>query len=254
MVARVRDLVELPEPLPFAGVKVETVHVPRYRSTFDIVALLESAREELATFRAEEYKILLLGALAGLRRNEIDVLPWSAFRWNEGVIRIETTEFYRPKSHNSEGDVRVDPELMELFRGFYARRKGEFVIESDSTPPPFDAPYGTYRCQDQMRALLGWLRSKGVVSKTPLHSLRKEFGSLIHARYGLRAASKQLRHGGIGVTARHYLENRQPSVLGLGHLLRGERTIIPMDDEAACRNRLSKTKPIFGNHVEGRAA
>ena len=59
-----------------------------------------------------------------------------------------------------------------------------------------------------MRALLGWLRSKGVISKTPLHSLRKEFGSLIHARYGLLAASEQLRHGGIGVTARHYLENR----------------------------------------------
>jgi hypothetical protein len=228
-VARIRDLVELPEPMPFSGIKVETVHAPRYRSTFDIVALLESARQELATFRPEEYKILLLGAMAGLRRNEIDVLPWSAFRWNEGVIRIETTEFYRPKSHNSEGDVRVDPELMEVFRGFFARRKGEFVIESDSPPPPFDAPYGVYRCHGHMRALLGWLRSKGVNSKTPLHSLRKEFGSLIHDRYGILAASEQLRHGGIAVTARHYLENRQPSVLGLGHLLTGERTIIPLD-------------------------
>ena len=34
-VARVRDLVELPEPVPFSGIKVETVRVPRYRSTFD---------------------------------------------------------------------------------------------------------------------------------------------------------------------------------------------------------------------------
>ena len=80
-----------------------------------VAELLESAREELATSQPERYKILLLGVMAGLRRNEIDVLPWSAFRWNEGVIRIETTELYRPKSHNSEGDVRVDPELMELF-------------------------------------------------------------------------------------------------------------------------------------------
>ncbi len=123
MVARVRDIVELPEPMPFAGVKVEWVQMPRYRSTFDIVALLESAREELATFRPEQYKIFLLGAMAGLRRSEIDVLPWSAFRFDEGVIRIETTEFYRPKSHNSEGDVRVDPELMEVFRGFYAAQR-----------------------------------------------------------------------------------------------------------------------------------
>ena len=74
----------------------------------------------------------------------------------------------------------VDPELLEVFRGFYARRKGEFVIESDSPPPPFDAPYGTYRCMEEMRALIGWLRGKGVKSKTPLRSLRKEFGSCIN--------------------------------------------------------------------------
>ena len=100
----------------------------------DIVALLESARQELATFRPEEYKILLLGAMAGLRRNEIDVLPWSAFRWNEGVIRIETTEFYRPKSHNSEGDVRVDPNPRRSF-AVSSRGAKEFVIESDRRRP-----------------------------------------------------------------------------------------------------------------------
>jgi hypothetical protein len=228
-VARVRDLVELPEPLPFAGVKAESVNVPRYRATFDMALLLESARQELATARLEQYKIFLLGAMAGLRRNEIDCLPWSAFRFDEGVIRIETTAHYRPKSHNSEGDVRVDPELMDLFRGYRARAKGDFVIESDAAPPAFDAPYGTYRCMDEMRALLAWLRSKGVASKTPLHTLRKEFGSQINARYGLLAASEQLRHGNVSVTAKHYIENRNHSVLGFGHLLApGEPTIVPM--------------------------
>jgi hypothetical protein len=125
--------------MPFSGIKVETVRMPRYRSTFDLAELLESARQQLAFQHPEQYKIFLLGALAGLRRNEIDVLPWTAFRWNEGVIRIETTEFYRPKSHNSEGDVLVDPELLDVFQGYYARRKSDFVIESDSPPPPFDA-------------------------------------------------------------------------------------------------------------------
>ena len=100
MVAQVRDLVELPEPLPFAGVKVETVHVPRYREHLRHRGVAGKRPEGTGhVSELEEYKILLLGALAGLRRNEIDVLPWSAFRWNEGVIRIETTEFYRPKSH-----------------------------------------------------------------------------------------------------------------------------------------------------------
>jgi hypothetical protein len=176
---RVRDTVELPEPLPFNGVKVETVDAARYRATFAFAGLLESARQELATARPEQYKIFLLGAMAGLRRNEIDCLPWAAFRWGEGVIRVETTEFYRPKSHNSEGDVRVDPELMELFCGYHARRASGFVIESAGVPPPFNAPYGVYRCGQEMRALIAWLRGKGVVSKTPLHTLRKEFGSQI---------------------------------------------------------------------------
>jgi hypothetical protein len=233
VVARVRECIELPDPLPFAGVKAERVNVARYRASFDIAVLLDSAREELATSRPEQYKIFLLGALAGLRRNEIDVLPWSAFRWNEGLIRIETTAFYRPKTRESEGDLLVDSELMELFRGYHARAKSEFVIESDSPPPAFDAPYGTYRCMDHMRELISWLRAHGVVSKTPLHTLRKEYGSQINARYGLAAAREMLRHANIQVTAAHYVENKQRSVLGFGHLLKGARTIVALSRKPA---------------------
>lgn len=41
---------------------------------------------------------------------------------------------------------------------------------------------------------------------------------------------EQLRHGGVAVTARHYVESRSRSVLGFGHLLKGERTIISIDE------------------------
>ena len=73
----------------------------------------------------------------------------------------------------------VDAELIESFRGFRARRKGDFVIESDCAAPARSAAaaYDHYRCQRQIRALLAWLRSHGVVSRTPLHTLRKEYGS-----------------------------------------------------------------------------
>ena len=230
-VACVRDIVELPEPLPFSGVKIEYVRVPRYRSTFDLATLLERAREELATSQPEQYKIFLLGAMAGLSRNEIDKLPWTAFRWNEGVIRVEATRFFRPKSRDSEGDVLVDPELMEIFRGYHARRRGEFVIESDFPPNP-SALYDHYRCEREIRGLTDWLRLKGVVSKTPLHSLRKEYGSQINARYGLTAAQEQLRHANVAVTAAHYVENKHRSVLGFGHLLTKDgRTIVPIDSQ-----------------------
>jgi hypothetical protein len=49
-----------------------------------VESLLESAREEPASTKPEQFKIFLLGAMAGLRRNEIDKLPWTAFRWDEG--------------------------------------------------------------------------------------------------------------------------------------------------------------------------
>jgi hypothetical protein len=71
---------DLPNPIPFAGVKVQRVHVPHYRSGFNVEILLECARAELASLKPEQFKIFLLGAMAGLRRNEIDKLPWTAFR------------------------------------------------------------------------------------------------------------------------------------------------------------------------------
>jgi integrase len=233
IISCVRDLVEIPSPVPFAGVKVQRVHVTRYHSDFNVETLLESAREELATAKPEQFKIFLLGAMAGLRRNEIDKLPWSAFRWEEGVIHIQATEFFRPKSRESENDIPVDPELMEIFRGYHARRKGEFVIESENGPDN-GKPYEHYRCRRDFVELIGWLRSKDVISRTPLHTLRKEFGSQINARFGLVAAQRMLRHAQVAVTAAHYVEIKQRPVLGFGHLLKGpERTIIPMEEEAA---------------------
>jgi hypothetical protein len=33
--------------------------------------------------------------MVGLRRHEINLLPWAAFRWDEEVIRIQATEHFR---------------------------------------------------------------------------------------------------------------------------------------------------------------
>ena len=132
--------------------------------------------------------------MAGLRRNEIDKLPWTAFRWDEGSSDIEATQFFRPKTPDSESDVLVDPELLEIFRGYHRpAQRSEFVIESTDAGPIL-ALYDHYRCQSDIQELISWLRSKGVASKTPLHTLRKEYGSQINARYGLDGRSEMLRH------------------------------------------------------------
>jgi hypothetical protein len=178
VVERLDGILEMPEPVPFRGVKVEKVRVPWYRSTFDMAQLLQDARTELAPSEPEQYKIFLLAAMAGLRRNEIDKLPWTAFRWDAGLIRIEATRFFRPKSEESEGDILVDPELLEIFRGYHARATGEFVIESDNGADR-TALYDHYRCGRDIARLIEWLRSKAVASNTPLDTLRKEYGSQI---------------------------------------------------------------------------
>ena len=55
--------------------------------------------------------------------------------------RLPLLEHLRPGERTIIA-INEAPELMEVFRGYYARRKSEFVIESDSTPLPFDAHYG----------------------------------------------------------------------------------------------------------------
>jgi integrase len=210
--------IQLPSPLPFDGVAFEPRVSQRYHSTIDIEALIADARRELQETQPELFKVFVLASFCGLRRLEIDRLTWPAFRFNEGILRIAATKHFSPKSEDSIGDVVLEPELVELFRGYRAKASGEFVIESPNMPRP-DALYENYRCQAIFEAVINWLRIKGVATKTPLHTLRKEFGSLINKAHGIHAASLALRHANIGVTSLHYVDSRPRATTGLGGLL-----------------------------------
>ena len=89
----------------------------KYRSRLDITKLIEAANETLKPLNPECYLIFLLAVAAGLRRKEIDLLEWTAFRWEENVIRIQPTNFFNPKSEDSIGDIQVDTEIMAIFPG-----------------------------------------------------------------------------------------------------------------------------------------
>jgi hypothetical protein len=201
---------------PFDGVQFEPRQSMRYRSSLDVAQLIHSAEDELTR---EQLKVFLLALMAGLRRNEIDKLEWLSFRWTQNVIRIETTKFLQPKTEESIGDVEVDPELIELFRGFKAHAKSNFVIESDAAPR-MRATYSHYRCERDFTALTTWLRAHGVSTTRPLHALRKEYGSQACAKHGIYAASQALRHADIAITSAHYIDKRKRSTVGLGHLLK----------------------------------
>ena len=165
--------------------------------------------------------------MAGLRRNEIDKLQWSAFRWNDGVIRIEETEYFAPKSSEGAGDVPIDKELLAMFRGWQAKTAGVFVIEAD-TEPRSPTTYAHYRAQPDFDGLGEWLRAKGVTATKPLHELRKEFGSQICAKAGIYAASRMLRHSDIRVTAQHYLDQKERVTMEMGNLLAMPKNVTPI--------------------------
>jgi integrase len=187
------------------------------------------AGAELAVDKVELFKIFVLAVMCGLRRREIDLLPWTAFRFDEGVLRIEATELFAPKSTESTGDIPLDSELTALFRGYYARRaNSDFVIQSNLEPRVRGA-YLHYRCGPLFRELSQWLRDHGVNGIRPLHTLRKEFGSLINRAHGIHAASMALRHASIGITAEVYVDSRVRVTSGLGCLLtREESNVLPI--------------------------
>jgi integrase len=200
----------------------------RYHSKVDIEALISDAVRELGLpAQQEQLKTFLLATMVGLRRAEIDNLQWEAFRWKEGAVRVETTEHSTPKTSDSAGDVPIDKELAALFRGWHAKATGLFVIEAD-VEPRTDTSYAHYRAQSHFDALIAWLRSKGVTALKPLHEMRKEFGSQLCAKYGIYAASRALRHADIGITAQHYLDQKERVTFGMGNLLSLPDNVTPM--------------------------
>jgi hypothetical protein len=125
-----------------------------------------------------------------------------------GEIRIVNHEYFQAKTDGSQGKIFVDPGLMtEVDR---------FRVEPDTTPVvdgniPFRPSSGRqyYRCQETFERVTSWLRSHGVTGDKPLHTLRKEFGSIICSAADIYTASRQLRHSNLATTAAFYADHRR---------------------------------------------
>ena len=109
---------------------------------------------------------------------------------------IEPTEHFDVKTEHSIGDVRVDPELMALFRGYAARASSSFEIESDNLPRKA-AKFENYRAQ----------------------AVFERLGSMVNRKHGLSAAKDLLRHADNAITAAHYVDSPREATSGLGALL-----------------------------------
>jgi integrase len=216
---------------PFDGVQPEPRSSMRYASKFKLEDLTRDAVSELPE---DQLKAFLLSTMAGLRRNEIDKLQWSAFDFAARVLRVDVSGHGGVKSEDFIGEIDLDPELVTLFQGYKAKGlKDGFVIAGDSVPANASTPrtgYTRYRAESVFQGLISWLRGKGINGFKPLHTLRKEFGSVICQQFGIYAASRALRHADIAITSQHYLDKKNRTAIGLGHLLTEKGKVIPMPE------------------------
>jgi integrase len=222
VLSKLGDVVQLPEVLPFEGVSVEgRTDTKFYGCGVEAVDLFRDAVAELGKDHTEEFKAFLLALVLGLRRREADLLEWQSFDWSAGTLRIMPTKWYNLKTNESAALLPVEPEIMALFRGWYASDKepNGFVIKSARKPK--SVRYQWYRCGPLFDALLVWLRAKGVQGQKPFHTLRKLYGSAMADKHGLHAASSGLRHSDIRTTSEFYADRTVKLTPGFGSALSG---------------------------------
>lgn len=221
-----------PSPLPLADIPLEKEPPPTYRSKIDPGEILQAGLKELQNDKPEVFKALILSLVLGLRRAEADTLLWRQVDFKKGEVLIEPTEHYGLKSYNSAGVIALDPQTLAFFKTWKAKaeeaRKGKtgeeakpvFVMESPRKPKP-DARTPVWRCQETFTELLAWLRGKGIDDRKPIHTLRKEAGTiLIRQGQGIEYVAKYLRHSDIKVTLKHYSDLTQNrTAVDLGALL-----------------------------------
>lgn len=211
----------LPSPLPFDGVDLGKRPRTRYKSKVNPGALVQAAHNELKDNQPELFKVFLLAIGAGLRRGEIDRLSWKQFDWNKGTLRIEATEYGDVKTESSDEEIDIGADMLAYFKEQLKKTAGDFVVASSVAPDPKRPKHWNhYRCDRHFKDLIEWLHTKGVESRTPLHTLRKEFGSLINQKFGIFAASAALRHSNISITREHYVDRKERIALDLTELVK----------------------------------
>lgn len=156
--------------------KVKAPGAQRYRSEINPEWLLACAGEELRDSYPQQYLAMFLCLWAGLRRKEADLLTWEQIDFAQGQLHVRRTIYFEPKTDESQRDIDLAPEALDVLRSFRKSSESEFVLDGAEARPEATDDY--CRCDCMRRDLNDWLRSKGVLQKKTIHSLRKESGHL----------------------------------------------------------------------------
>jgi hypothetical protein len=141
--------------------------------------------------------------------------------------------------------------MVEVLRGFRARAASKFVIEGERESRwGLRRVWSSYRCESTFDFVNLWLRRHGVDAEKPLHTLRKESGSLVAQQFGLFLAQQHLRHRDISTTAHFYLDRKTKAAIDTSALFKvdecGPSNIVSMPEaepaEAAKKPKRTRRK------------
>lgn len=213
--------VNLPPVLPFAGVNLFSEDTSsKFKRKVDPAKLIAAAVEKLdapqgegedaKTYAARRQRFLafVLVFAAGLRKGEADFLEWASVDFEKGELRVETTDYFQPKTEASAAPVTLDPETVAILRGFRAKYPEDRFVLRSKIKPKSAATYSFYRAELTWKALQEWLVSQGVKDAKPIHYCRKAITDHMANEFGIFAAQRHARHTTPQVTARYYSDGK----------------------------------------------
>jgi integrase len=194
---------------PFASLKMGSPAPDPYTGKLDIPGLVRAAMEMEST-DPQLLAALLMFAGAGLRRSEADNARWNWLDAEGGKITVQAVGNFKPKTRNSRLPIAVSAGyLAALLRLRPADAAADGFILAPELPERKPGTFYAYRAKDVFDRLQAWLRRQGVGTRTPIHDLRREFGSYCAEHGDIFVASRQLRHSGVAITEKFYAAQRR---------------------------------------------
>ena len=213
--------------VPFHRLMLPKKYAPTYSSRFDHKILMKIAAKELGSpvgaimdedeaSRYEQWKILYLAQVAGLRFKEIDNLRVQDISVKSNRISIRTQESSQPKTASSEADVSITPAAAKKIAKMLKHTTGPWFIKSGKSHQ------NAYRAGLYHDELISWMRNyeEGGIRpfadvQKPIHELRKEAGTVVKGLHDLNEAKNFLRHSSIATTAAFYVSSKGNITSGL---------------------------------------
>jgi hypothetical protein len=171
---------------PFSGVAKLREGSKRYFSRFSAKELLFRAEKDLKGSHHDQFAVIVLALLQGLRANEIDKIIWSQINLEEETLSVMQTKYFNPKTRSSCKTIPLNDYVADVLR--WLKSKGSYGEEKFVVAPELGIKKGGLsrekRCGKVFDGVIQWLRDFGIGDQKPIHTLRKECGSMIYRQTG----------------------------------------------------------------------